>query len=78
MHFAWNFAQGGIFGVAVSGYGRLGLLQGTLQGPPLLSGGEFGVEASAITMIVGAVTGVFLLALAVKRGRVVPPPWRRA
>lgn len=77
MHFAVNFTQGGIFGVAVSGRWRLGLLQGTLQGPPLLSGGEFGAEASLITVIVGTVAAIAMLALALKRGHVVRPFWRQ-
>jgi hypothetical protein len=33
MHFAWNFTQGGIFGVAVSGGAASGLFRGQLSGP---------------------------------------------
>ena len=44
LHFAWNFTQGGIFGVPVSGFRVRGLLKSTLTGPELLSGGAFGAE----------------------------------
>src|SRR6185312_21790 len=42
LHFAWNFAEGGIFGTDVSGQsGAGGLLHGELSGPAPLTGGEF-------------------------------------
>jgi len=52
MHIAWNFVQGGIFGVAVSDTEYSGLLSGTLSDPALLSGWEFGVEASIFAVLV--------------------------
>jgi hypothetical protein len=51
IHFAWNFTQGGIFGVAVSGRREPGWLISELTGPPLLSGGEFGAEASIFVVV---------------------------
>jgi hypothetical protein len=38
IHFAWNFTQGGVFGVAVSGGRASGLLTSSLSGSPFLSG----------------------------------------
>jgi hypothetical protein len=61
MHIAWNFVQGGIFGVAVSGTEYSGLLSGTLSGPALVSGGEFGVEASIITVLLSLLVSAALL-----------------
>lgn len=77
MHFAWNFVQGGIFGVAVSGVTSVGLLRGELHGPTYLTGGPFGVEGSATAVVVCLATAVVLLVLARRRGHVVAPMWRR-
>jgi membrane protease YdiL (CAAX protease family) len=77
IHFAWNFVQGGIFGVAVSGNGVRGLLQSTLSGPALLSGGEFGAEASIFAVIVCLAAGVYLIQAAWKKGNILKPFWTR-
>src|SRR5262249_28757908 len=56
LHFAWNFAEGGIFGTDVSGTNTpAGLLHGVLSGPTALSGGEFGPEASVYALLAGVV-----------------------
>ena len=77
MHFAWNFTQGGIFGVDVSGHEAKGLFQARLVGPELLSGGKFGAETSilAVTVCLGA--GIVLIVMAVRKGNVVRPFWVR-
>jgi membrane protease YdiL (CAAX protease family) len=78
IHFAWNFVQGGIFGVAVSGNPTPGLLQGALTGPAWLSGGAFGAEASVVAVVLCLGVGLYFIARAIQRGQVVQPPWRRA
>jgi hypothetical protein len=46
--------QGNIFGFAVSGTDAGGtLLNSTVSGPDWLTGGEFGAEASVISVIIG-------------------------
>jgi len=77
VHFAWNFTQGGIFGVAVSGNRAAGLLQATLTGPELLSGGEFGAEASIFAVAVCLAAGAYLLWRAHNKGNFVRPFWGR-
>jgi hypothetical protein len=77
IHFAWNFTQGGIFGVAVSGSRSTGLLRGTLSGPDWLSGGEFGAEGSAPAIVLCATAGIVLLAIARRKNHFVQPFWRR-
>ena len=77
LHIAWNFTQGGIFGVAISGFASDGLLQGRLTGPVLLSGGSFGAEASVVAIIVCLTAGLLLLMRARQKGRVVEPFWKR-
>lgn len=51
-HAAWNFTQGGIFRLAVSGHRSNGLLLGQTHGPEWLTGGAFGPEASVVAIAV--------------------------
>lgn len=78
IHAAWNFTQGWVFSVPVSG-GRapVGLFASRRVGPDWLTGGDFGAEASVIALVLATVAGVVLLAVAVKQGRIVPPAWAR-
>lgn len=77
IHFAWNFTQSGIFGVATSGVLLPGYLQGRLQGAPFLSGGSFGPEASIVAVVVCLAAGLLMIRVAAARGHVVAPSWRR-
>ena len=77
IHAAWNFTQGEIFDIPVSGTRVHGLLQARLSGAPLLTGNGVGLEASPIAMIVATATGVWLVVLAVKRGELIRPWWVR-
>ena len=77
LHAAWNFTQGGIYGVAVSGFDMGGLLRARISGPDLLTGGAFGAEASLPALVVCTAFGVFLLVIAHRRGRFVAPLWVR-
>ena len=47
IHAAWNFVQSGIFGLPTSGIPMNGIFISSVTGPKWLTGGEFGVEASA-------------------------------
>ena len=71
-HMAWNFAQGYLFGAAVSG-GDLGpaMARSTARPgmPEWLTGGAFGPEASLPALIVCAAVGTATLWLAWKAGR---------
>lgn len=51
-HITWNFFQGNIFGLNVSGIETISLMQTRLSGPDLLTGGSFGAEGGLITTIV--------------------------
>lgn len=77
LHAAWNFTQGEIFDVPVSGIDSHGLVEAQLSGPPLLSGGAFGLEASVIAMVMATAAGAWLVMLAVRRGQLVAPMWVR-
>jgi hypothetical protein len=54
-----------------------GLLKSTIEGPKLLTGGTFGLESSLVAFLLCTATGVILLVMAVRRGHVVAPPWKR-
>ncbi|MCJ7434908.1 MAG: CPBP family intramembrane metalloprotease [Anaerolineales bacterium] len=77
IHFAWNFTQGGIFSISVSGNQVDGLLQATLTGPELLAGGAFGAETSIFAVIVCLAAGVYFIWKALKKGEFVKPFWKR-
>lgn len=71
-HTAWNFLQGAVFGVAVSGNGAPSdsLFTPIIQGNPWLSGGAFGIEASVIAVALGLGLGLFFIARAVRQKRI--------
>jgi membrane protease YdiL (CAAX protease family) len=78
IHAAWNFTQGWVFSVPVSGGDApLGLLITRRIGPDWLTGGDFGLEASAVAMVLATLAGVLLLVLTQRRGRFVAPMWRQ-
>lgn len=77
LHMAWNFTQGGIFGVAVSGFETSGLLKPVIEGPELVTGGGFGAEASLPAIIICATIGLFFLYRAYVKGSFVSPSWHR-
>jgi uncharacterized protein len=73
LHFGWNFAEAGIFGTEVSGNGKTdGLLNGVTSGPALLTGGKFGPEASAYSVVFGVLLTIVFLWLAHRRGNLIP------
>ena len=78
IHAAWNFTQGWVYSVPVSGgESPLGLLITRRVGPEWLTGGDFGLEASVVALVVATGAGVALLLVAAKRGAIVPPMWLR-
>ena len=53
LHAFWNIFEGPVFGTPVSAYNfGIPLITGRLQGPPLLTGGVFGPEASIVEVTV--------------------------
>ena len=77
LHAAWNFTQGPLLGVAVSGIAVNGLLRSSPRGPDIISGGEFGAEASLVTLVVCVALALSFTRRAAAAGRLVPPFWRR-
>lgn len=77
IHAGWNFTQGWIWSIPVSGqtFGT-GLFVTERQGPDWLSGGTFGLEASAVTMVITTLFGLAMLIPAVRRGHWVRAGWQ--
>jgi membrane protease YdiL (CAAX protease family) len=74
IHMSWNFAEGSLFGARVSGYAEPHTLFKTaLSGPQLLTGGNFGPEASVIAIGVCLSATVVIAIMVVRRGG-----WRSA
>ena len=78
LHAAWNYTQGSVYSGIVSGNAPPeGFLKSTLQGPEWLTGGSFGVEASAVAMAVCTTVGVLDDGGCERLGHIVPPLWTR-
>ncbi|MFI5570402.1 lysostaphin resistance A-like protein [Streptomyces sp. NPDC051740] len=71
LHFAWNTALG-LIGIPVSGHASEGLMTTTPTGPDLVTGGEFGLEASIVPVIVSVLIAIPMLVAAHRRGNLVP------
>lgn len=78
LHAGWNFGQDGVFSLAVSGHEvKNGLLSTQLSGPDWLTGGAFGIEGSAVDLVLVVLASAAMVLLAQRRGRMVQPAWRR-
>jgi uncharacterized protein len=62
-HFTWNFFQGPVLGFEVSGVTLPSLLNQNLQGSILLTGGDFGLEASWLTSFATSLMAIALFFL---------------
>jgi membrane protease YdiL (CAAX protease family) len=77
LHFGWNFAEDFIFGVRVSGHAaRPAIVEGTLTGSPLWTGGDYGLESSIWAIGMAAIMSAILIAVAVRRREIVPFKFR--
>jgi membrane protease YdiL (CAAX protease family) len=78
VHVAWNYAQGGVFGIAVSGHPIGGWLVGRLRCADAWSGGAFGVEGSVWAVLLCGLAAAVLLGVAARYGRLRSAPRRGA
>lgn len=77
IHFGWNFAQGGIYGAAVSGNVlSKSLLQTKIEGNTLLTGGAFGPESSVQAIIFGTLVFIMMMVYCHRRGKIILPFWQ--
>ncbi len=79
LHFAWNVVQGPVLGLVISGNPGTahGFVRSELVGEQWLSGGQFGIEASVVTIVLLTALGVWLLVVVAKQDLIVQPFWLR-
>jgi hypothetical protein len=78
LHIGWNFAEGSIFSMSVSGGDTSrGLVQGSLSGPRIVTGGQFGPEASIVAVIVCLAVALYFIRRIVARHLLKPPAWSK-
>jgi uncharacterized protein len=78
MHVGWNFTEGSVFGMTLSGLNLSGsVTRGTLSGSRLLTGGAFGPEASIVAVVVCLGAGLYFTQRTIKLNRVEPPIWSK-
>jgi uncharacterized protein len=79
LHVGWNFTEGSLFGMTISGNTMAaGLIRGSVNGPRILTGGEFGPEASIVAVILCLAAAAYFILRIVKLSRVELPAWRQA
>lgn len=71
LHVGWNFAQGTLWGIPVSGTRAPGFLASERTGPEWLTGGIWGAEASVLAVLVCFVAALALFVHARRSGTLV-------
>lgn len=78
LHFSWNMMQGPVFGSAVSGSGAAsGWFRAQFTGSEWLTGGEFGIEASVVSVALLTLVGAALMHVIFRQSLAVQPYWAR-
>src|SRR5262249_35934664 len=73
LHFGWNFAEDFVFGVRVSGHAaRPAIVEGTLTGSSLWTGGAYGLESSIGAIGMAAILSAVLIAIAIRSREIIP------
>lgn len=73
-HFAWDFAEPGIFGGINPGIKlNESLLVSNIRGPALISGGHFGPASSIQALIICIIAGTIFLWLAARKNNFIKP-----
>jgi membrane protease YdiL (CAAX protease family) len=76
IHFAWNFMQSGIFGAITSGNEKTNsLLTSKITGSQLITGGEFGPEATIQAIIFCLFASIILMQLS--KNKLINPYWKK-
>lgn len=71
LHFAWNLTQQ-LLGIPVSGHAPEGLFTVDVNGSAFLTGGDFGLEASIMPVLMGVAIAVPMLVRAHRNGGIKP------
>lgn len=76
VHMGWNIAIALVWGVPLYGVQYDGILQGRMSGHSFITGGDFGLAGSPITVIVGVTLGLWLMKQARAEGYWLPFGWQ--
>jgi membrane protease YdiL (CAAX protease family) len=68
LHIGWNFFQGPVFGFPVSGLQTFTIIHQQVNGPALITGGDFGPEGGLV-LLIGLVLGTLLIYCSRKPGK---------
>jgi uncharacterized protein len=78
IHFAWNFAQSGIFGAATSGIQfNNSLMTGVIEGNTWITGGYFGPEGSVQATLFCLAAAIIFIYLGKRYDMIIPWPGKR-
>lgn len=77
IHFAWNFTQSGVFGAVTSGNSTgKSLLNTSIHGSTLTTGGTFGPEGSIQATLFCLTAAIILIIISHKQNKIIKPGWR--
>ncbi|HUX93210.1 MAG TPA: CPBP family intramembrane glutamic endopeptidase [Ignavibacteriaceae bacterium] len=78
LHFAWNFAEAGIYGAVISGNTiNKSLFTSKFTGPDFLTGGAFGPENSIQAVLLCLAVGIIFIWIAKRQNKIVKPFWKK-
>jgi uncharacterized protein len=79
IHFAWDFSYAALYGTSINGYTMDdSLLDTSVNGSDLLTGGYFGPQGSIQAAILCLLTGLIFLHLSRKNSQIIQPSFRKA
>jgi len=77
LHFAWNFAEAGIYGAVISGNEMTSsLLTAKFSGPAILTGGAFGPENSIQATLFCLIAGIIFIKVSLRQNKFIKPYWK--
>ena len=78
LHFAWNFAEAGIYGAVISGNTiTKSLFTSKFSGSELITGGLFGPENSIQATVFCLILGIVFIIIAKRQNKFVKPYWKK-
>jgi hypothetical protein len=78
LHFAWDFAEPGVFGAINPGITLdQSLITSKIEGPLILTGGQQGPQTSIQSLILCTIASLIFLWMARKKNNFIKPFWRR-
>ncbi|MBX3729485.1 MAG: CPBP family intramembrane metalloprotease [Candidatus Sumerlaeia bacterium] len=75
LHWAWNFFQGSVFGIPISGMEVPSLAAARVRGPEAWTGGAFGPEAGLLAAVVFVPAILVLAGIAIRDNQFRSPRW---